>query len=66
MKAAPFKIKTIQTDLKMQNSHNGIELTCQFVSDPKCIDKSPKEHPLDILCAKHNIYHKLIPLVNGS
>ena len=54
IKAAPFKIKTIQTD-------NGIEFTYQFVSDPKCIDKEPKEHPLDTLCKKHNIHHKFIP-----
>jgi transposase InsO family protein len=63
IRAAPFKIKTIQTD-------NGIEFTYKFVSDPKCMDKEPKEHPLDILCKKHNIHHKLIPLgqceINGK
>jgi len=63
IKAAPFQIKTIQTD-------NGIEFTYQFVSDPKCIDKEPKEHPLDTLCKKHKIHHKLIPLgqceINGK
>jgi transposase InsO family protein len=63
IRAAPFKIKSIQTD-------NGIEFTYQFVSDPKCIDKEPKEHHLDTLCKKHNIHHKLIPLgqceINGK
>ena len=63
IRAAPFKIKTIQTD-------NGIEFTYKFVSDPKCMDKEPKEHPLDTLCKKHNIHHKLIPLgqceINGK
>lgn len=63
IKTAPFKIKSIQSD-------NGIEFTYQFVSDPKCIDKPPKEHPLDILCNKHSIHHKLIPLgqceINGK
>jgi transposase InsO family protein len=54
LKAAPFKIKTLQTD-------NGPEFTYKFISDPKCIDKLPKPHPLDILCQKHNIRHKLIP-----
>jgi transposase InsO family protein len=54
LKIAPFTIKTVQTD-------NGIEFTYKFTSDPKCIDKPPKEHPLDILCQKHNIRHKLIP-----
>jgi len=54
IKAAPFKIKAIQTD-------NGVEFTYKFVSDTKCIDKLPKKHPLDILCEKHHIYHRLIP-----
>jgi transposase InsO family protein len=54
IRAAPFKIKSIQTD-------NGIEFTYQFVSDPKCVDKEPKEHPLDTLCNKHDIHHQLIP-----
>jgi len=53
-KSAPFKIKTVQTD-------NGVEFTYRFISDPKCIDKLPKQHPLDILCEKHNIHHKFIP-----
>ena len=63
LKAAPFKIRTVQTD-------NGVEFTYRFVSDPKCIDKLPKSHSLDILCEKHNIRHKLIPpgqcQVNGK
>lgn len=63
IKTAPFKIKSIQSD-------NGIEFTYRFVSDPKCMDKEPKEHPLDTLCKKHNIHHKLIPLgqceINGK
>jgi transposase InsO family protein len=54
LKSAPFKIKTTQTD-------NGVEFTYRFVSDPKCVDKLPKQHPLDLLCEKHNIRHKLIP-----
>jgi transposase InsO family protein len=54
LKVAPFKIKTVQTD-------NGVEFTYKFVSDPKCVDKLPKQHALDILCQKHNIRHKLIP-----
>jgi transposase InsO family protein len=54
LRSIPFKIKTIQTD-------NGVEFTYKFISDPKCIDKPPKEHPLDILCQKHKIYHRLIP-----
>jgi len=54
LKSAPFKIKTIQTD-------NGVEFTYRFISDPKCFDKLPKQHPLDILCEKHNIHHKFIP-----
>lgn len=54
LKVAPFKIKTVQTD-------NGVEFTYKFVSDPKCVDKLPKQHVLDILCQKHNIRHKLIP-----
>jgi len=54
LKAAPFRIKTLQTD-------NGAEFTYKFISDPKCINKLPKSHPLDILCQKHNIRHKLIP-----
>lgn len=55
IKSAPFKIKTIQTD-------NGVEFTYKFVSDTKCIDKLPKKHLLNILCEKHNIHHRLIPL----
>lgn len=54
LQSAPFKIKTVQTD-------NGVEFTYQFISKPKCLDKPPKSHPLDLLCQKHNIYHKLIP-----
>jgi transposase InsO family protein len=54
IKSAPFSIKTIQTD-------NGVEFTYKFVSDTKCINKLPKKHPLDILCEKNNIHHKLIP-----
>ena len=54
LKSVPFKIKTVQTD-------NGVEFTYKFVSDPKCVDKLPKQHPLDILCEKHNIHHKFIP-----
>jgi transposase InsO family protein len=38
-----------------------VEFTYKFVSDPKCVDKLPKQHALDILCQKHNIRHKLIP-----
>ena len=53
LKAAHFKIKTVQTD-------NGVEFTYKFISDPRCVDKPPKSHPLDILCEKHNIRHKLI------
>lgn len=54
LKVTPFKIKTVQTD-------NGVEFTYKFVSDPKCVDKLPKQHALDILCQKHNIRHRLIP-----
>jgi len=62
IKSAPFKIKTVQADAcPSGQTDNGVEFTYKFISDPKCIDKLPKQHPLDILCEKHNIHHKFIP-----
>jgi len=63
IKEAPFPISCIQTD-------GGPEFTNQYISDPKCVDKEPKIHILDKICAEHNIRHRLIPVatpqINGK
>ena len=50
-----FKIKKIQTD-------NGAEFTNKFLSEARCMGKTPKEHILDTMCQKEAILHKLIPV----
>lgn len=55
LKECPFRLKKIQTD-------NGAEFTNKFLSEARCIGKTPKEHILDTLCQKESILHKLIPV----
>lgn len=63
LKAAPFKIRMIQSD-------NGSEFTYWYLSDPKCIHKEPAKHILTEICEANDIRHKLIPVatpeINGK
>ena len=63
LKAAPFKIRCIQTD-------NGTEFTYRYVSDSRCMGKAPAKHVLDEICEREGIRHRLIPVatpqINGK